>query len=131
MLDRLLQRAGAHRGLRVQLWNGEERDLPAVEAIAEEFVEDIRDRTVMISEVTRQLPEMGLSRGQIHSEVASGLPGRWRVASPGAAIHEGLCNAGLRCLPRGPRRLHHRQRDRLTQRARLSSSRGRRRVTRG
>lgn len=89
MLDRLLEHAGVHRGLQVHVWNSEERGLPTAQAIAETFVEDIRDRAVMISgppvmisELTRELREMGLSRGQIRSEVAIGPPGRWRVASP-------------------------------------------------
>jgi predicted ferric reductase len=89
MLDRLLQHAGVHPGLRVHVWNADERGLPTVEAIAKEFVPDIRDRAVMISgpppmisEITREAREMGLSRGQIRSEVAIGPPGRWRVAAP-------------------------------------------------
>lgn len=81
--------ARAHPGLQVHLWDRTERGVPTIEALAELLVPDLKERAVMmsgpeimISELTRQLLEAGVSRGQIRSERAIGPPGRWRLASP-------------------------------------------------
>lgn len=81
--------ANSTPGLTVHRWITEERGHPTVEAIADEFVSDLRERAVMIwgpdgmiTDLTQQLLAAGLHRGQIRAEVEIGPPGRWQVASP-------------------------------------------------
>jgi predicted ferric reductase len=88
-LSELERCADAHPGLHVHLWDSEERGLPTIAVIADELVEDLQERAVMISgpepmleHLTRQLLQAGVPRGQIRSERAIGPPGRWDVASP-------------------------------------------------
>jgi predicted ferric reductase len=81
--------AKRYPGLHVHLWEREKRGLPTIDAIAEMIERDLSDHAVMISgtepmisELTDQLSAAGVSRGQIRSERAIGLPGKWDVASP-------------------------------------------------
>ena len=87
--DELLECAECHPGLRVHLWDREQRGFQTADGLAE-LVPDLRERAVMISgsevmisNLTSQLVAAGLTRGQIRSERSIGPPGRWKVASPG------------------------------------------------
>jgi predicted ferric reductase len=81
--------AAAHPNLHVHFWDTQERGTPTIDAFASEYVDDVRDRAVMISgpegmiaDLTSQLLKSGVTRGQIRSEREIGPPGRWDVASP-------------------------------------------------
>jgi predicted ferric reductase len=76
-------------GLKVHVWDREQRGLPTIAAVADLIDGDIRERAVMlsgpepmISALTEQLLAAGVPRGQIRSERAIGPPGRWDIASP-------------------------------------------------
>jgi predicted ferric reductase len=88
-LPELQQCELSHPGLHVHVWDGDRRGRLTVDAIADEFAGDLRDRAVMISgpepmiaHLTRDVLAAGVTRGQIRSERAIGPPGGWDVASP-------------------------------------------------
>jgi ferredoxin-NADP reductase len=88
-LAQLEECARRYPGLRVHLWDREQRGLPTINAVSEMIDRDLHDHAVMISgpepmisSLTNQLLAAGVSRGQIRSERAIGPPGKWDVASP-------------------------------------------------